>query len=184
MIIESIVSTIGADGKPNFAPMGVRVSAEGKLSLEVYHSSRTYRNLKSARSCVINMTGNALLFTRAALHAQPPPHKKSALAAGAILEEAEEALEFVTDAEHDMGGKSEFTGRVIGRKAGQPPELGFCRAPGAVIEALICVTRKGVLPDWEIKDQLRRSRVIVEKTGGADEQEAMRMIDEYWSANG
>ena len=100
------------------------------------------------------------------------------------MEEADETLEFIVERAWDLGPKTEFIGKINRRKAFKTPEVGFCRAKGAVIEALIAVTRKGVLPDDEIEAQLRQSRVIVEKTGGEAEREAMRMIDGHWSGDG
>lgn len=183
MIVETIVSTRGPDGKPNFAPMGARIPEEGKISLLVYHPTRTYKNLKAAHSCVINMVSDARLFVLTTLYDHQPPHRMSAVAAGAIMDDAEKALEFAVDGETEMEGKTEFTGHIIGSHETGTPPAGFCRAEGAVIEALIAVTRRGLLPAWEVADQLRRSRIIVEKTGGPIEIEAMRLIGEHWGKN-
>ncbi|MDH5638587.1 MAG: DUF447 family protein [Nitrospinota bacterium] len=183
MIIETIVSTISADGAPNFAPMGARIAKEGQWSIVVYHGSRTYQNLRASRSCVINLASDVRLFVLTALDDHTPAYKMAATAKGATMDDADEALDFVVKSEMEMDGKTEFIGRITGRRVIKTPAAGYCRARGAVIEALITVTRKGVLPDSQIVDQLGRSRVIVDKTGGAEELEAMELIEKHWSEN-
>ncbi|MDH5510792.1 MAG: DUF447 family protein [Nitrospinota bacterium] len=181
MIIETIVSTIGPDGKPNFAPMGVRIAKQGEWSLVVYHGSRTYQNLRASRSCVINLVSDVRLFVLTALYDHIPLHGKGENVAGAAMYEADEALEFEVRDTKEMEGKTWFIGQVTGRTVIKAPAAWYCRARGAVIEALIAVTRKGLLPDSRIEEELERSRIVVEKTGRPQELEAMELIDKYWS---
>jgi len=184
MILETIVSTIGQDGKPNFAPMGARVDNNRQWSLVVYHGSRTYSSLRSTGSCVINLVSDVRLFVLTALYDHTPPHKAAARVKGAIIDMADEAMEFEVEREMDIDGKTEFTGRIIKKIMVRTPAPGYCRAHGAVIEALIAVTRKNVLPDSRIENQLDQSRVIVGKTGSLEEQEAMALIDKYLGGHG
>jgi hypothetical protein len=57
--------------------------------------------------------------------------------------------------------------------------LGFNRARHAVLEAAILATRTHLLPAEEIRAAFERLQVIVDKTAGPREQEAMAMLTEY-----
>jgi hypothetical protein len=57
--------------------------------------------------------------------------------------------------------------------------LGFNRARHAVIEAAIYVTRLHLLPREFIESELARLQVIVDKTAGAEELEAMALLTEH-----
>ncbi|MDH5677391.1 MAG: DUF447 family protein [Nitrospinota bacterium] len=184
MIIETIVSTIGADGKPNFAPMGARIPKEGRWSIVVYHGSRTYQNLLKTRCCVINLVSDVRLYVLTALYDHKPLYGEEPKLKGATMYEADEALEFEVTDTLQMEGKTEFIGRITGRTVIKAPAAWYCRGRGAVIEALIAVTRKGVLPDSKIMEELERNRAIVDKTGGPEELEAMDLIEKHWRTHG
>ncbi len=57
--------------------------------------------------------------------------------------------------------------------------LGYNRARSAVIEATILATRTRILPIEEILDEYRRLQVIVDKTAGPDEREAMALLTDF-----
>jgi hypothetical protein len=48
-----------------------------------------------------------------------------------------------------------------------------------VLEAAILATRTHLLPAQEIRDELRRLQVIVDKTAGPREHEAMALLTGY-----
>jgi hypothetical protein len=54
--------------------------------------------------------------------------------------------------------------------------LGFNRARHAVLEAAILATRTHLLPADEIRREYERLQVIVDKTAGPHEQEAMGIL--------
>jgi hypothetical protein len=54
---------------------------------------------------------------------------------------------------------------------------GFNRAKHAVIEAAILATRLHLLPRQEVEAEFRKFRVIVDKTGGPAECEAMSFLE-------
>ena len=49
----------------------------------------------------------------------------------------------------------------------------------AVLEATILATRTHLLPKEQIRDELARLQVIVDKTAGSREREAMAFVTEY-----
>ena len=57
--------------------------------------------------------------------------------------------------------------------------LGFNRARHAVLEAAILATRTHLIPADEIRAEYARLQVIVDKTAGPREREAMAMLTEY-----
>jgi hypothetical protein len=57
--------------------------------------------------------------------------------------------------------------------------LGFNRARHTVLEAAILATRIRFLPLEQILSEFERLQVIVEKTAGAQEREAMQILTDY-----
>jgi len=57
--------------------------------------------------------------------------------------------------------------------------IGFNRARHAVLEAAIYATRLHLLPRSFIDSELARLQVIVDKTAGPQELEAMALLTEY-----
>ena len=56
------------------------------------------------------------------------------------------------------------------------PFFGFNRAKHAVIETAILATRTHLLPPRQIREQSEQLRPLIEKTAGADEQEAFALL--------
>ena len=92
-------------------------------------------------------------------------------------------VEFTVTHVEKFDEKSDFTCSIAFRTTYTHPKAGFCRAPGAVIEALIAVTRIGIVDNKNIEETIAQSRVAVDKTGGSDEATAMSMIEEYYERN-
>jgi hypothetical protein len=57
--------------------------------------------------------------------------------------------------------------------------IGFNRARHAVLEATILATRTHLIPLEQIREELARLQVIVDKTAGPREQEAMAFVSAY-----
>ena len=75
MIAETIVSTYSADGEPNAAPMGVTMQDEHHLTVDLFNTSQTYRNIKVNRCAVVNLTHNIDVFYRSAFKETNPNGK-------------------------------------------------------------------------------------------------------------
>ena len=73
--------------------------------------------------------------------------------------------------------------RVVDRGE-RKPLAGLCRAKHAVVEASILASRHRLLPLEEILGELARLDVLVEKTGGHREREAMAFIRAYLGRTG
>jgi hypothetical protein len=57
--------------------------------------------------------------------------------------------------------------------------IGFNRARNAVLEAAILATRTHLLPAQQIQEEYARLQVMVDKTAGPREREAMAFLTEY-----
>jgi len=67
IIFETIVSTYTKQGHPNIAPMGVIKLDTKKILIKIFRSSNTFKNLKSKRCAVINLSTDATLFYKSAI---------------------------------------------------------------------------------------------------------------------
>ncbi len=177
MIIESIVTTMGTDGTINFAPMGVEWGEE-TIVLKPFLETTTYRNVLAARVAVVNLTDDVMLFAQGAISSPQFPWLPATVVRGAVLEAACSWREIEAGSIDSTPPRSRIVTRV--RHAGTRREfLGFNRARHAVLEAAILATRTHLIPREQIAEEFARLRVIVDKTAGPREQEAMKMLTEY-----
>src|SRR4051794_22382452 len=74
MILEGLVTTLDAAGRPHLAPMGPHVEdAEfDDFVLRPFPTSQTYQNLLHHPEGVLHVTDNALLISRAAIGSLDP----------------------------------------------------------------------------------------------------------------
>lgn len=179
-IIETIVTTIGQDGRMNFAPMGV-VWGHPHLVIRPYVDTTTYRNLVATREAVVNLTDNVLIFATAALTDPELPYRPAAHVRGAILHDACSYYEVVADEIEDATERASVRCHVIDEGLVRQ-FLGFNRAKSAVIEATILATRLRWLVPEEVHRLLRQHAGIVEKTGGEQERAALAVVERYIDA--
>jgi len=182
-IIESIVSTMNLDGIVNFAPVGIQFNQKEKLLFTVFHSTTTFLNLKCQPCGVVNFTSDVLLFAKTALYDHVPNYSIDKNGKAAILDNADEALEFIVESTENMGNKSKFFCAKTSTRILKSPPAGIIRATGSVIEAIIMVTRLNYLPSSDIKHTLQVSRNIVDKTGGPNEIEAMELVETFYRSS-
>jgi hypothetical protein len=177
VIIESIVTSLGADGTINFAPMGVEWD-ETTIVLKPFLETTTFRNLSATRTAVVNLTDDAMLFAQGAIGKPQFPWLPAVVVHGAVLEAATSWRELEVVAIDDTPPRSRIETRVVHRGTLRD-FLGFNRARHAVLEAAILATRTHLLPAEQIREEYGRLQVIVDKTAGPREQEAMAMLTEY-----
>jgi hypothetical protein len=179
-IIETVTTTINPDGTVNCAAMGVEWGEE-ILVIKPYRPTRTLRNLRATGAAVVNLTDDILLFTQAALGDPHPPTRPTATIDGAVLADACSWREVTVDAIDESGPRARVTTRVVGRGVGREFN-GFNRARHAVLEASIIASRARRLPAREIRAELERLQVLVDKTAGPREREAMELVRRHVSA--
>ena len=177
MILETIVTTMDPGGRINFAPMGVEWGDEA-IVLKPFLETTTFRNISATKMAVVNLTDDAMLFAQGAISSPQFPSVPASVVRGVVLDAAcsWRELEVVTiDA---TPPRSRIDTRVVHRGV-RREFIGFNRARNAVLEAAILATRTHLLPADQIREEYARLQVVVDKTAGAREQEAMKLLTEY-----
>lgn len=181
MILEGIVTTLAADGTVNIAPMGPKVEPDmRRLLLRPFCTAQTYRNLKEHGEGVFHVTDDVLLLARAALGPvlPVPPLFLAARVRGQVLQDACRYYEFRVTALDDREERVRIDAEIV--HAGRLSDFfGFNRAKHAVVEAAILATRTDFLPLADIQAEFRKLAIIVDKTGGAQEHEALAFLQKH-----
>ena len=179
LIIESIVTTIAPDGAVNIAPMGVEWGEDGSaIVIKPFLETATFRNIQATHAAVVNLTDDVLLFARAAISNPEAPVVPAVGVRGVVLEAACSWRELAVRAVDATPPRSRIETRTVHHGV-RREFLGFNRARHAVLEAAILATRTHLLPPEEIRAEFARLQVIVDKTAGPREHEAMALLTEY-----
>ncbi|MBP2647473.1 MAG: hypothetical protein H6Q77_1097 [Gemmatimonadetes bacterium] len=180
MIVEGIITSRDAGGHVNFAPMGVEWGEE-RLVLKPFLETTTFRNLTANRTAVFNLVDDVLLFAQAAIGSPQFPWHPAERVAGAVLEAACSWRELEVEAIDATPPRSRIDARIVHRGRGRE-FIGFNRARHAVLEAAILATRVHMLPAAQIREELGRLEILVEKTAGPREREAWALLTDYVAA--
>jgi hypothetical protein len=177
VIVETIVTTMDPTGTINFAPMGVEWGDE-LIVLKPFLETSTYRNVSVTMVAVINLTDDAMLFAQGAISSPQFPCVPANVVQGVVLEAACSWRELEVLTIDATPPRSRIETRVVHR--GLKREfIGFNRAKHAVLEAAILATRTHLLPAEQIRDEYARLQVLVDKTAGPREREAMELLTQY-----
>jgi hypothetical protein len=177
VIIETIVTTQDPEERINFAPMGVEWG-EDHIVLKPFLETTTFRNLSARRCAVVNLTDDVMLFAQGAISSPQFPWTPAAVVRGAVLEAACSWRELEITEIDDTPPRSRIEARIV-HHGFKREFIGFNRARHAVLEAAILATRTHLLPPDQIREEFGRLQVIVDKTAGPREQEAMALLTEY-----
>ncbi|HJZ55065.1 MAG TPA: DUF447 domain-containing protein [Gemmataceae bacterium] len=179
MILEGLVTTRNPDGSPHLAPMGPRVAPDfSRFLLRPFPGSTTYRNLLVHPEGVLHVTDDALLIAKAALGSAhpPPPLRPAERVNGFVLADCCRHYEFVVKSIDGSGERVHIEVEVV--HTGRHRDFwGFNRAKHAIVEAAILATRLHILRRDEIEAEFEKLWVIVNKTGGPAELEAMAFLE-------
>src|SRR3954469_510566 len=168
------------EGSVNCAVMGVEWG-EQLIVIKPYRGTRTLRNLRATGAAVVNLTDDILLFSQAALGDPQPPTRAAASVEGAILDDACSWREVRVEAVDESESRARVTTVVVGSGVGRE-FLGLNRACHAVLEASILASRARFLEPAEIRAELCRLQVLVDKTAGPREREAMAYVTRHVDA--
>jgi hypothetical protein len=177
VIVETIVTTMDSSGTINFAPMGVEWG-DDIIVLKPFLETSTYRNVSGTRVAVVNLTDDAMLFAQGAITSPQFPSVPANVVKGVVLEAACSWRELEVLTIDATPPRSRIEARVVHR--GLKREfIGFNRAKHAVLEAAILATRTHLLPAEQIRDEYARLQILVDKTAGPREREAMELLTQY-----
>lgn len=184
LILESIVTTVDADGKVNIAPMGPVVSGDltnPHFTLRPFTSSRTYQNLTATNRGAIHVTDDVWLFARAAVGAIDDETAESLVrkidGGWVTLKDCHRWFAIEIDSTSGDPPRIDMNCKVV-RSAMVHPFFGFNRAKHAVIETAILATRTHILDAKDIADQIDMLRPLIDKTAGSDEHKAFDFLCE------
>jgi hypothetical protein len=177
VIVETIVTTLSADGVVNCAPMGVEWGDE-TIVLKPFLETATYRNLTATRAAVVNLVDDVRVFARAAISDAEYATEAAAVVPGVVLVNCCSWREVEVRTIDSTPPRARIDAAVVHRGV-RREFVGFNRARHAVLEAAIYATRLHLLPRMFILDELARLQVIVDKTAGPDEAEAMAVLTEH-----
>lgn len=177
MILETILTTQDPAGAVNFAPMGVEWG-EDEIVIKPFLDTTTFRNLRDTGVAVVNLTDDVMLFAQAALVEVQFPAIPAMLVRGVVLEAACSWREVEVRAIDATPPRARIVTAVVHRGV-RRDFLGFNRARHAVLEAAILATRTHLLPPEQIREEFARLQILVDKTAGPRELEAMALLTQH-----
>ena len=181
MIIETIVTTLAADGTVNCAPMGVEWDPGFEpetIVLKPFLETATYRNVAATRAAVVNLIDDVWVFARAAISNPVYETIPAEVVRGVVLADACSWRELEVTAIDSTPPRSRIATRTVHRGV-RREFIGFNRARHAVLETAIYATRVHMLERSFLLSEIERLQVIVDKTAGARELEAMTLLADY-----
>jgi hypothetical protein len=181
LIIETIVTTTSSDGEVNCAPMGVEWdpdAAADTIVLKPFLDTATYRNVVATRAAVVNLIDDVRVFAEAAIANPRYATVPATIVRGAVLTDACAWREVEVRSIDSTPPRSRIETSVVHRGTNRE-FIGFNRARHAVLEAAIYATRVHMLPGKMLLSELDRLQVIVDKTAGPREFEAMARLADY-----
>jgi hypothetical protein len=177
VIVETIVTSVAADGAVNCAPMGVEWD-EAAIALKPFLDTATYRNLTTTGAAVVHLIDDVRVFARAAISNPTYPTVPAEVVDGVVLVACCSWREVEVRSVDSTPPRSRIETAVVHRGV-KREFIGFNRARHAVLEAAIYATRVHLLPRPFLESELERLRVIVEKTAGPHEFEAMTLLTDH-----
>lgn len=158
-----------------------------RFTLRPFRTSQTYRNLRARPEGVLHVTDDVLLIARAALGGPGSPdggntpHLPAAMVRGRVLADACRWVEFHVTVIDDSRERTELVCEAVahGRRR---DFFGFHRARHAVLEAAILATRLHLPDIGDVRAELNRLAVVVEKTAGPREREAFTFVRDWCEA--
>src|SRR5947209_16105606 len=182
LVLEGLVTTIDPDGRPHLAPMGPHMPAAefDRFTLRPFPTSQTFHNLKGHGEGVLHVTDDVLLLAKAAIGSAEPvaKYESASTIRGWVLRDCCRFFEFRVTAIDESEPRVRVEAAVV--HAGRKRDFfGFNRAKHAVVEAAVLATRTAFLPHDEIAADYRRLAVVVEKTGGPAEHQAMQLLQAH-----
>ena len=164
-------------GAINFAPMGVEWGEEA-IVLKPFLETTTFRNVSATGAAVVNLVDDAMLFAQGAISSPQFPSVPASVVRGVVLDAACSWRELQVTAIDATPPRSRIDTRVVHRGL-RREFIGFNRARHAVLEAAILATRTHLLPAEQIRDEFAKLQIVVDKTAGPREREAMELLTDY-----
>lgn len=184
-IVETIVTTINAEGEPHIAPLGL--IAEGdRWIIAPFHPSRSLDNLRAVPFAVASHTDDVRVFAGCLTGRKTWPVRPAHTVNGVYLQSAVSHWELAVESVAEDELRPRFSCRVV-HVGNHRAWEGFNRAQAAVLECAVLVSRLKMLPPEKIEAELEYLEIAISKTADERELEAwgwlMQRID-AWRAEG
>jgi hypothetical protein len=157
--------------------MGVEWGEE-IIVLKPFLETATYRNVLATGAAVVNLVDDARVFARAAISNPEYPTIPADVVRGVVLSDCCSWRELTVRSIDSTPPRSRIETSVVHRGV-RREFIGFNRARHAVLEAAIYATRLHLLERAFLESEIARLQVIVDKTAGPDEREAMALLTEH-----
>jgi hypothetical protein len=170
MIFETVVTTVGADGTPHLAPMGVRYRDE-RVVLMPFRPSTTLDNIASTGHAVLNVLTDTRVFAGCVTGRRIWPTLPAQRIAGVRLACA------LSHVELRLVGPIDAAQRPVLQMARVHEQVhaafaGFNRSQAAVIEGAVLISRLNMLAPAKVDSEMSYLQIAIDKTAGAQEREA------------
>lgn len=181
MIIEGLLTTQDADGRPHVAPLGPVVDEQlEQWTLRPFKTSHTFRNLRNASKCCFHVTDDVEVIV--ALVLKHPIALEFTQRNGVwIIDSCCQWFELEIQAWDLSSDRTEASATVVDSGVLRP-FWGWNRAKHALLEAAILMTRTHLLSRELIEQQLASFESPIKKTAGQSELRAWEMLTQHWQA--
>ena len=177
MIIETIISTMSKEKKPQTSPFGIK--KKNKLVLiSPYLPSTTHTNMLENKFASISYTDNASIFVECIIKNQNFLMKKCTsieayYVKDSLRHDEVKVVNYIKDDERPT-----FECEII-HSENHGSFLGINRARNALIEACILATRINLLPKKKILSELEYLENAILKTSGKIEQMSWNKLKKF-----
>ncbi|MCF7935676.1 MAG: DUF447 family protein [Synergistales bacterium] len=178
MIIETILTTTTADGRAHVAPMGVEDRSPGELLVRPFVAGHTWANLQRCGYAVVNIVDRVLPFVQSALGDPALPSFPAVAIPSSVLDAACSWQEVELVERGTRGERGWARLRVVHQGRRREPQAPN-RARNALLEATIAATRVHIHGEEPFRTELARAAELVERTGGAEEREALALLQRW-----
>ena len=181
-VTESVVATLGPNGKWNFAALGLH--AGDPVTAYTWGQTRTWRNFRERGGGVVQFVFDPLVFVESALsilERDSPVHPSADAWARVVTEQV---------SEDEASGTHRVKWGLVPMEAAIRSRVvpTTNRGYGAVVEATVAASRLDVdaYDADELRNRLDYFAGVVETCGGEREQEAMARVEEFsaWTGRG
>lgn len=169
-IVETIVTTMDAQGVAHIAPLGLIADGAGWI-VAPFQPSRTLDNLRAVPFAVASHTDDVRVFAGCITGRRDWPLIAADRVKGVRLAEALTHWELEVQRVTEDALRPRFHCEIVHQVTHAPFE-GFNRAQAAVIECAVLVTRLKMLPAEKVEAELKYLDIAIAKTAGEREQVA------------
>lgn len=185
-IVETIVTTVSAEGEPHIAPLGL-IAEGGSWVIAPFRPSRSLDNLRAVPFAVASHTDDVRVFAGCLTGRKDWPLRPAEKVKGVVLDGAVSHWELEVESVADDELRPRFSCRLV-HTGNHRPWQGFNRAQAAVLECAVLVSRLKMLPPEKIEAELKYLEIAISKTAGERELEAwgwlMERIDAWRAESG